>query len=486
MKIDDCLIILVLLFLFPTALFTQEKSFRESYIYHIKKAVYTIEIDGALDEPDWQVAEVAKNFHRVLPIDTGYAATPTEVMVTYDDKNLYFGVICHETVAGDNIIESLRRDFSFGKNDNFLLFMDTYNDQTNGFSFGASAGGAQWDGLQADGGNVSLVWDCKWLMKVRHYEKYWIIEMSIPFRNLQFKAGVDNWGINFSRLDLKRNEKSSWIPVPRQFPTANLAFTGTLKWDSPPPKPKRRFSLIPYVLAGASKDYQLEGDKAVFKREAGIDAKIALTPSMNLDITLNPDFSQVDVDEQVTNLDRFELFFPERRRFFLENEDLFAGFGKDDIRPFFSRRIGLDSPVRAGMRLSGKIDEKWRVGFLNMQTGSTEEVPAANFTVASLQRKVFARSNIGAFIVNKEITSKDDELIKDINMYNRVAGIDFNLASANNRWVGENLLSSIIQPSGRYRFLCFFCIDRIQYWNSFLLKGAMTGSGEIIMRKSVL
>ena len=454
MKIDDCLLISPRFFILITWMlligavntFGQAEVNRANYVYHIKKAVQPIVVDGSLDEPDWQNAQVAKDFYRVLPIDTGYASTPTEVMVSYDDKILYFGIICHETIPGDNIIESLRRDFSFGANDNFLLFIDTFNDKTNGFSFGASAGGAQWDGLQSDGGDVSLVWDCKWEMKVKHYENYWIIEMGIPFRNLQFKAGLDNWGINFSRLDLKRNEKSSWAPVPRQFPTASLAFTGTLQWDNPPPKPKVNFSLIPYILGGASTNFQTPETETKVRREAGIDAKISLTPAINLDLTLNPDFSQVDVDEQVTNLDRFELFFPERRRFFLENEDLFTGFGKQGIRPFFSRRIGLDSPVRTGVRLSGKVDEKWRIGFLNMQTGSTDEVPATNFTVASLQRKIFTRSNIGAFVVNKQLTSKDEELTEGYNEYNRVVGVDFNLASADNRWVGKTFYHRSITP----------------------------------------
>lgn len=445
-RITPLLLFLSLCF-FPLAIQAQNKKTpnRDDYVIHVQKAQSPLTIDGELDDPDWQSAEVAKDFWRVLPIDTGYADTPTEVMVTYDDRNLYFGVICHERDQRPNIIESLRRDFVFGANDNFLIFIDTYNDQTNGFSFGASAGGAQWDGIQADGGFVSLDWDCKWQSVVKHYDGYWIIEMSIPFRNLQFKAGVDQWGISFSRMDVKNNEKSSWAPIPRQFQTANLAYCGTLQWDAPPPRTKTNFSLIPYVAARTSKDYEQNTSEGV-KMDAGIDAKISLTPTLNLDLTVNPDFSQVDVDQQVTNLDRFELFFPERRRFFLENKDLFTGFGKDDIRPFFSRRIGLNNPVRAGVRLSGKVNEELRVGLLNMQTGTKNGIPAANFTVASVQQRVFARSNIGAFFVNKQLTADEADTPAEANNYNRVFGLDYNLASADNRWTGKFFLHRSFSP----------------------------------------
>ncbi|PHN03490.1 DUF5916 domain-containing protein [Flavilitoribacter nigricans] len=441
------LVLLLTLTLIPCRLQGQNNRTpnRADYILNITKAESTFQIDGQLDESAWQSAEIAGDFWRVLPIDTGLAATPTEVMMSYDDRNIYFGITCYERVPGPNIIESLRRDFSFGANDNFLIFIDTYNDQTNGFSFGASAGGAQWDGIQSNGGSVSLDWDCKWTSAVKHYSDRWVIEMEIPLRNLQFKAGLDQWGINFSRMDVKGNEKSSWAPVPRQFPTANLAFAGTLQWDAPPPKPKLNMSLIPYVAARTSRNHETETSDPL-SVDAGIDAKISLTPSLNLDLTFNPDFSQVDVDEQVTNLDRFELFFPERRRFFLENQDLFTGFGKDGLRPFFSRRIGLQSPVRAGLRLSGKLNEKWRIGLLNMQTGAEDEIPAANFTVASLQKRIFARSNIGVFFVNKMLTGDEADIPEGLNDYNRVVGVDYNLASANSRWVGKFFVHKSLAP----------------------------------------
>lgn len=393
-------------------------------------------LDGLLDEDAWKSAEVAANFFRILPIDTGYASAQSEVRVCYDDEHVYFAIVCHDTVPGKRPVESLRRDFSFGKNDNFLLFIDTYNDQTNGFSFGASAAGAQWDGLQANGGFVSLDWDCKWYSATQNYPDRWVVEMAIPFKSIRYAEGVREWGINFSRLDLKQNEKSSWAPVPRQFQSANLAFTGTLVFDSPPPKTGTHFSLIPYAAGRVSKDFE-KGEDADWGGDVGADAKITLSTSLNLDLTVNPDFSQVEVDQQVTNLSRFELFFPERRQFFLENSDLFANLGATGIRPFFSRRIGLDSPVQAGARLSGKLNENWRIGLMNMQTGSRDEVPAANYAVGVVQRKLFSRSYLSAFMVNKEAMPRQGDTTYTGNPFNRVAGMDLNLATPDNRWNGK-------------------------------------------------
>jgi hypothetical protein len=168
----------------------------------------------------------------------------------------YIGIICYDTLPGKRPAESLRRDFSFGKNDNFIAFIDTYNDQTNGFAFGISAAGAQWEGIQANGGFVSLNWDTKWRSAVTNHPDRWVAEFEIPFRSIRYRDGATEWGINFSRLDLKSAEKSSWAPVPRQFQSANLAFTGTLHWNQPLPKKGIRYSLIPYVFGQVSKDIE--------------------------------------------------------------------------------------------------------------------------------------------------------------------------------------------------------------------------------------
>ena len=425
----------------------------EAYHLKIKKSSAPINVDGILDEAAWKVADVADNFHRVLPIDTGYATSKSEVFLTYSEDKIFIGIICYDELPGDDIVESLRRDFSFGANSNFLVFIDPFDDKTNGFSFGASRAGAQWDGLLADGGStgVDLKWDNKWDLAVTDTGDKWIIEMGIPFKTIRYKDGVANWGINFSRLDLKRNEKSSWTPVQRQFATSTLAFTGILEWDNPPPKAGTNVSLIPYMLGSAAKDFENNGgDKQTF--DAGLDAKIAINSSLNLDLTVNPDFAQAEVDEQITNLDRFELFFPEKRQFFLENNDLFANFGVDKMRPFFSRRIGLESPIIAGARLSGKINKDWRIGLMNITTAKVDsaQVPAQNYTVAALQRRVFDRSNISLIITNRDAIKLDemqfDSASNNQSQYNRLIGLDYNLASKDNIWVGKFFLHKSFTP----------------------------------------
>jgi hypothetical protein len=355
-------------------------------------------------------------------------------------------IICYDQLPGKRPVESLRRDFAFGKNDNFLVFIDTYNDQTNGFSFGVSPAGAQWDGQQANGGNVNLNWDIKWRSAVKNYDDRWVAEFAIPFRSMRYNGGDAEWGINFSRQDLKTSEKSSWAPMPRQFATATLAFTGSLVWDEPLPDAGLRFSLIPYTSAKTTQNTEA-GEPFKTKLNAGGDAKMILSTSMNLDLTVNPDYSQVEVDRQRTNLDRFELFFPEKRQFFLENSDLFANLGTENLRPFFSRRIGLTSPIQAGARLSGNIGNDWRVGLMDLQTGPKDDIPASNYAVGVLQRKVFQRSNISAFMVNKEVMFfNDEDTAYTGNDFNRVAGAEFNLASADNRWTGKTLYHQSFYP----------------------------------------
>ena len=419
----------------------------------MQRANAPIVIDGILDEPDWLAADVATDFYMITPMDTSAAKVRTDVRMTYDDDNLYLIAINYHGMPGPYVVESLRRDFAFGKNDNFLLFMDPFEDLTNGFSFGANAAGAQWDGIMYEGGKVDLSWDNKWVSQVKNDDDKWVFEMAVPFKSIRYKKGITQWGINFSRLDLKTTEKSSWAPVPRQFPSASLAYTGTLMWDEPPPQVGANISVIPYVLGGFSKDYEKD-TPTEYRKEIGADVKIALSSSINLDLTVNPDFSQVDVDRQVTNLDRYELFFPERRQFFLENGDIFANFGYPTIRPFFSRRIGLNVPIKYGARLSGRLNKNWRIGAMDMQTAKVEEndLPEQNFAVFSIQRRVFARSNIGVIFINKQslnYTPSTDPTVPVYSQYNRNLGLEYNLASSNNMWTGKALFLKSFKPENK-------------------------------------
>jgi len=446
---------ILLLFLCLLCLSSAAQKKNDAFRLNIHKTGTPIKVDGVGNDPAWQETEVASDFFMVLPMDTSKARVRTEVRMTYDDQNLYLLATCFHAVPGPYYVESLRRDFVFGKNDNFLLFLDPFDDQTNGFSFGANAAGAQWDGTMFGGGSVDLMWDNKWVSVVKNDTDKWVLEMAIPFTTIRYKKGVREWGINFSRLDLKTTEKSSWAPIPRQFPTASLAYTGILVWDNPPPEPGANISVIPYLLGRTIRDYET-GKPSTQQTKIGGDVKLGITSSLNLDLTVNPDFSQVEVDRQVTNLDRFELFFPERRQFFLENGDLFANFGYSTIRPFFSRRIGLGVPIHAGARLSGRLNKDWRIGLMDMQTARVKEsgLPSQNFAIVSLQRRVASRSNISFLFVNKQSVNYDshpDSATPLYSLYNRNVGLEYNLASANNIWTGKAMVLKSFAPgrSGR-------------------------------------
>jgi len=421
----------------------------------IRKANTSITLDGELNEPEWQTADRAKNFQINYPIDNESAKSRTEVLMTFDDKNLYIAAICYNDFPDkDYVVQSLKRDFELDFSDNFAVHIDPFNDNVNGFSFGVNPLGAQIEGLIETGGNfgISTNWDNKWFSKVKRYSDKWIVEMKIPFKTIRYNNENSTWGVNFSRTDLKRNEVSVWNPVPRQYSITSLAFTGSLNWMEKPKKAGTNISIIPYVTGNSINDF--ENDEKEIDGNAGFDAKIAVTSSLNLDITVNPDFSQVEVDRQVTNLSRFSLFFPERRQFFIENSDLFSQFGFRQIRPFFSRRIGLNNgnivPIIGGARLSGKLNKNWRLGLMNMQTeglGATSDIDAVksqNYTVAALQRRVGKRSSIDAIFVNRQ--GFNDKSV-DYADYNRIVGADYNLRAANNKWQGRAFYHHAFSPN---------------------------------------
>ena len=417
----------------------------EPHQLSIRQATSKMQLDGLLDEPAWQEAQIAGDFFQNFPMDSSYAALQTEVRMAFDENFLYVGATVYQK-REDYIITSLKRDFGEGGSDEFAVNFDPFKDKVNGFHFAVTPFNVRREGIIDNGTNISTDWDNKWYSEVKNYDNRWVVEMAIPFKTLRYSRGegANTWRVNFTRIAIKQNERSSWVPVPRQFGANHLAFAGLLEWEGQPPKPGLNISVIPYITASSGRDFE-NGASAENSFDAGGDIKLAITPSLNLDLTFNPDFSQVEVDRQITNLSRFELFFPERRQFFLENEDLFSRFGFPSARPFFSRRIGLSNagpvPIIAGARLSGKLDDNWRLGLLNMQTAKAEGagINPANYSVGVLQRKVFDRSYVGAVFVNKENFEPDGEggYQLDGNGYNRVAGLEYNLYSQDGKWEAE-------------------------------------------------
>jgi len=406
----------------------------------IFKTTSTVTIDGSLADSVWQSCEIANQFYQSVPVDTAYAQSKTSVMMTYDDKFVYIAAICYDTIDAPFVIQSLKRDFSYPVSDAFAVYIDPYDDHTNGFSFAVNPRGVQREGLIQVGGNfgVTTAWDILWYSEVKVYQDRWIAEMAIPFSSLRYKAGVKKWRINFSRNNLKINEGSSWAAVPRNFNIASLPFCGELIWDKPLKKGKKSVAFIPYISGNAKKDYQTSQHKFDKNGSFGGDARIGLTNSLQLDLTINPDFSQVEVDRQVTNLSRFNLYFPERRNFFIENSDLFSDFGFRQIRPFFSRKIGLKNgsvvPIIGGARISGKLNKAWRLGLMNMHTQNTENNPQQNYSVAAIQRRVLKNSTIGVIGLNR--TSFSGSTFNP-NDFNRIVGTDFNFNTIDRKWAGK-------------------------------------------------
>jgi hypothetical protein len=420
--------------------------------YRISKSNTALRIDGSLNDEGWKLAEIGSDFKQTFPFDSSNSVSETLFKLCYDANFLYVAVICHNRDSSHSYVsQTLRRDFDEKLNDAIQLVLDPFNDQYNGFSFMVSPYNVQSEGLITGGGTYGQTnnWDNRWYSAVERTPKGWTAELAIPFKSIRFNPNLTTWGINLARIDLKNNEISCWNPIPRTFSLSSLAFTGKLFWDEPAPHAGLNYSIIPYGIAEINQNQENQED--VKQRLAvGGDAKIAVSSSLNLDITINPDFSQADVDRQVTNLTRFSLFFPERRQFFLENSDLFGQFGFSKIRPFFSRRIGLLNgqrvPIQFGARLSGKLDQNWRIGFMNVQTGGIgDEVVPENFTVACFQRQVNGRSNIGGIFVNRQETDKTGFAST---RFNRIAGLDYKLASRDGRWNGIAFFHKSFNPGG--------------------------------------
>ena len=433
----------------------------------IRKAQGAIVLDGKLDEEDWKQADVAKDFFLNYPVDTALAPFQTEARVTFDDHHLYVSFVCYDDQTPD-IVQSLRRDFEFDNNDNVNVILGPYNDGINGFFFSLTPLGVQSEGTIASGGadgdSYNDTWDNKWFSKAVKYNDRWVAELSIPFKSFRYKSGLKEWNITFLRWDRKRNMASSWIATPIQFIPASFAYSGKLQWIDPSPAASTNISIIPFVAGGLSVDREANPIERTEDFQAGFDAKVAVTSSLNLDLTVNPDFSQVEVDRQVINLTRFEFQFPERRQFFLENSDLFSNIGSPFSRPFFSRRLGLARdtagsivrvPILYGARLSGSITKDWRISLLNMQTREQLKIglPNQNFTVAAIQRNFWSQSNIQFSFVNKQSMgiepgdsikyfnkdlwrekSVEGQVKNVLNSYNRVAALDLEMRSANNTW----------------------------------------------------
>jgi Domain of unknown function (DUF5916)/Carbohydrate family 9 binding domain-like len=404
----------------------------------VSKANAKINIDGKLDEDVWQYAAIADSFINKWPVDSGKAKLQTVVKIIYDNQFIYFGI---KAYLGDKpvVLQSLKRDINPYYSDGVSVVIDPSGKNTSGYTFGVNAAGAQMEGI-SEVNSVSFDWDAKWFSATKIYKEFWTAELAIPFKSFRFPKTQAQWGINFIRNDMTNNCFSTWNQVPIQFFGANLNCLGKISFAAGAPTVKNNNAIIPYL--SAKLDEQQHNYKA--NVDAGFDVKVAINSSLNLDLTINPDFSQVDVDRQIINLERFNVLLPERRTFFLENSDLFANMGLPNIAsPFVSRRIGLTDdgrivPIIAGLRLTGNLNPSLRIGIMNIESAKKYDLPAQNYTVAAFDHKIFKRSNLRGIITNRqEIEIAGDKQNKNDYNFNRVAGTEFNFLSNNTKFNGR-------------------------------------------------
>lgn len=441
-----------------TIFFVSLTTYAQSKEVGVKFIHTPISIDGSLDEPVWNETQVATNFWQYFPTDSIKAPYQSEIRFLYTDKTLYVGIKVFSQ-GDDYIIPSLKRDFRAGGSDNITLMFDTFNDGNNAFLFGSNPLGIRREALVSGGGTdlrgFTTSWDTKWVGETKQYEGYYVCEWAIPMSAFKFREGETRWRFNSYQFDTQDNTRNTWINIPQNQFIFNLAYMGDMVFEKPLGNSKSPISIIPYINAIAGQDREIPEDFTEIK--VGGDARFTIGNSLNLDVTINPDFSQVEVDNAITNLSRFEVGLPERRQFFIENSDLFADFGDPRAaNPFFSRRIGIAEDVEgntiinnivAGARLSGKLNNNLRVGLLNMQTQKDEinEISANNNTVIALQHRVFSRSNISAIFVNRQATG-NETFVEPGEQYNRLVGLDYNLANEDNSWNGKFYLHKSFSP----------------------------------------
>ncbi len=410
---------------FAQAVVIDHDAIRASRIVTAVRTTERIMLDGRLDEPVWVQAPAADDFLQKLPRNGAPATEKTVARFAYDEDNLYIGVMCAEAEPDKILIKDLREDFDFMSTDLVQIFIDSLHDRRTGFTFVVNAAGARRDSQVSISGGANQDWDGVWDAKVTHGDGVWFIEFVIPFKTLRFSnAASQEWGVNISRRILHLNEESNWAPVPIRFSGNQADMAGTLRGFENL-RPGRNLKVKPFLIGGGTQT-RAAGTSRDF--DGGLDLKYSLTPSMTLDATYRTDFAQVEVDQQQVNLTRFNLFFPEKRDFFLENSGTFAfgagnrsfGSTSSNLVPFFSRRIGLSAagtpiPIIGGARVSGNAAGN-DVGVLMMKTEEAGSTPSNNYIVGRYKRNLLRTSWVGALF-----TDRESGLARD---YNRVYGPD--------------------------------------------------------------
>ena len=385
-----------------------------------------VTLDGLLNEAAWDIALPVSDFYQQNPRPGTLALNQVEARFLYDDDNLYVGIILFDANPGNLVINDLTEDFGFNQ-DSIGFMLDTLRDYRSGFMFFVNAAGARRDGqISNDGQSDNFDWDGAWDVETSQNDLGWVAEFRIPFKTLRFSnSESQEWGLNFDRKVRYQFEDSVWSPIPVRWRASRMSMAGTLG-GLEGIRQGRNLTVKPFGVAGFTQSRQ-GGDPfgdwdTDHNYDGGLDLKYGLTQSLTLDATYRTDFAQVEVDQQQVNLTRFNLFFPEKREFFLENAGTFT-FGPRrgrDLIPFFSRRIGLSDqgtpiPIVGGARVSGQVG-RYDVGFLTMKTESTTTTPSNLYTVGRVKQNLLTNSWIGGLLTNRDSTVAGD--------YNRLYGAD--------------------------------------------------------------
>ena len=404
---------------------------RKGKIVHAVRTKDRIVLDGKLAEDAWGTAEPATDFLQWEPKPGEPARDRTEVRFLYDDENLYVGATCFDSDPKHLVVNELKEDFQGTESDGLSLTIDSLHDRRSGFIFGTNPAGARRDMQVAnDGAQVNMDWDGVWDVKVTVGEQGWFAEFVIPFRTFRFlESDSQDWGVNILRRVRRTNEDSFWAPVPRRYRGTRVSVAGTLTGLEGIHQ-GRNLKIKPYGIGGVTQTRSSSTTPLVntANHDGGVDLKYGLTPSLTMDLTYRTDFSQVEVDQQQVNLTRFNVFFPEKREFFLENAATFnmagggsgGGGGGENVIPFFSRRVGLSStgtpiPILGGARVSGRID-KYDVGMFAMKTERLGTTASNNFMAGRVKRNLLKNSWVGALVTSRDSTMAGD--------FNRVFGAD--------------------------------------------------------------
>ncbi len=373
----------------------------------------TITVDGKLNEAIWQQAPMVKDFFRMEPRQGGKYLYETLVRVLYDKKNVYFGVFCKDSIGKTGVrVQDLRRDFIYGENDVFFLQLDPQNLKRFCVSFQTTPYGNQRDLQVFDGTLRDNDWDALWKVRTTITDSGYYAEFAIPFKSLRYDGKVNadsiSWGITFSRLARRDYEQTAFPAIPQSFDPYRMTYAAQLK-GLKVPAPSANIRLQPYTLFQADKTTNSTNQKTsknIFK--AGGEVKWAVNPRAVLDFTFNTDFAQADVDRAVNNLTRFNVFFPERRQFFLENSGVYAGADITNVKPFFSRTIGLANaqfnadpvPIDGGVRYTDRNQKRTLAGMYVHQQGTAFQ-GASNFGVMRYLKNYGKQNNVGVMVTHR-------------------------------------------------------------------------------------